>query len=201
MPSKKTSVPKKEAETTPVYDPFDPAMLRLSGKDRDGIGIESTLVELQCRKPKRQEWVRTNPDCGDVFALLKLEDTGEFYLVPPEYHLHSELLDMIRPYHIQWTINRQGATFLWPVAVESGDGAGNSWSASARKCQIMAEEQWVSPRSDKVAGAYVAKTSKTALSDPEWPDSDMRTLLQLCFSARIIDSADHQVIKMLAGEV
>ena len=193
----KTAKPKTEEK---VFDPFDPEALKLSEKDRRELGVQITLVELQCRKPGKQEWVRTNPELVLDTSLLKLEDSGEFYLVPPDLRLHSDIFEMAKPYRIQLAVTRAGSPFLWPAVIPEDGGAGASWHRSALQCQKLAETEWTRVVSDRGANAYVPRTTTADLPDPKWPDNNMRSLLELSFRARVIDSPDHAILKMLRGE-
>lgn len=136
------------------FDPFDPESLKLTEKDRGDLGVDITMVELPCRKPNRQEWVRTNPDRQIETVLFKLEESGEFYLVTPEMRPHSDLFETAKPFHIQLAVNRAGSPFLWPAQIPDEGGAGASWHRSGLNCQKLAEDHWVRVVSDRSASSY-----------------------------------------------
>ena len=199
----KPSTAPKSSEADPVIamDPFSPEALTMEGKDISEMGVKTVLVELACRKPGKQEWVRTHPDLCLDCALLKLEDSNEFYLVVPEMTLDPTLFEMAKRYHIQLATTRAGSMFFWPVPVPEEQGSGISWHRSGIKCQRIAQDNWTRVKADMAAGAYTPLVAMADLPEPEWPTLDMRSLLELCFKARMIDSEDHSVLKLLRGEV
>jgi hypothetical protein len=200
MTNKSSKQDAAEKTATQAPDPFSPEAVRISEKDRSELGVKVTLVELACRKPNKQEWIRTDPNRVIDASLLKLEDSGDFYLVTPEMRLHSELFEMVKPYRIQLAVTRAGSPFLWAAAIPSEDGgAGVSWHRSGLQCQKLAETEWIRVQSDRGASAYVPRTTKADLPDPKWPSMDLGGLLKLCFHATLIDSPDHPVVKMLGG--
>jgi hypothetical protein len=136
-------------------------------------------------------------------VLLKLEDSDEFYIVSGDMRLHSDLFEVIQKFRIQLTVNRTGSWFFWPARIpeDGGGGAGASWHRSALECQRRAEVEWIRMVADRGAGAYVIHTAAVELPEPKWPSNDMGSLLELSFKARLIDNPDHQVLKMLRGEV
>lgn len=192
--------PGTTTESEKAFDPFDPENLKLTDADRADLGVTPVIVEMPSRKPKKQEWIRTHPDRVSETALFKLEESGEFYLVVGEARGHAELLDQAKPFRVQLAMNRAGSAFLWPAQVPEEDGAGASWHRSGINCQRKAEGQWLRIVSDRAAGCYVPRVTQAKIPEPKWPDMSMRDLMELCFGARVIDSPDHPVIKMLAGE-
>ena len=192
----------EEHEKPAAVDPFDPDGLRVTSADKADMGVETVLVEVPCRKPGRQEWIMTNPELSLDTYLLKLEDSGEFYLVAADMQHHPDLFEMARPYHLRLAINRAGSVFLWPVPIpEDGTNSpGVSWHRSARKCQDLAAERWIRVTADMSAGAYVTRITAAKLPAPKWPDQNLRGLLRLSFGAMCIDTTDHPILKMLRGE-
>lgn len=192
---------KKPATQAKAFDPFDPESIRLAEQDRVTLGVDAVCVEMQARRPKRQEWVRTHPTKVADTCLFKLEEADEFYLVVPDMRPHSDLFEMTAPYRIQLATNRAGSPFLWIARYPADDGgAGSSWHRSGLNCQRLAETQWIRVTADRGAGAYVPHTTTAKSPDPKWPGNSMRDLLELCFRARVIDSPDHLILKMLRGE-
>ena len=195
MVSKKGAKPEAKQ-----FNPFDPEALKLTEKDHAELGVHVTLVELQCRKPGKQEWIRTHPEMKLETSLLKLEDSNEFYLVAQGMRLHADLCEMAKPFHIQLAVTRAGSPFLWPCPIPAEGNAGTTWHRSGLQCQNLAEREWIRVVADRGTSAYVPRTTLAEIPEPKWPDRDFESLLELCFHARHINSDDHAVLRMLRGE-
>ena len=179
MPTRKkksTTKPAAEqpAEEIVAMDPFSPEALTMDGKDISEMGVKHVLVELACRKPGKQEWVRTHSEHVLDCALLKLEDSGEFFLVVPEMTLDPTLFEMAKRYRIQLATTRAGSMFFWPAPKPDESGSGASWHRSGLKCQEIAQDNWTRVKADMGAGAYTPIVATADLPEPEWPSLDMR---------------------------
>jgi hypothetical protein len=51
------------------------------------------------------------------------------------------------------------------------------------------------------AGSYDVFTASAQLAEPDWPALSLRELLAVAFKERLIESADHPVLKKLRGEL
>jgi hypothetical protein len=60
---------------------------------------------------------------------------------------------------------------------------------------------WVRVRSNLQLGAYEIDLAVGNLGEPEWPDLGISDILKIAFRDRLIDSADHLLIKRLRGEI
>jgi hypothetical protein len=49
-------------------------------------------------------------------------------------------------------------------------------------------------------GAYEVYEASADIPEPKWPEADFRTLIQIAFRERYIDSIDHTVIRRLRGK-
>jgi hypothetical protein len=58
---------------------------------------------------------------------------------------------------------------------------------------------WVRLAADMSLGAYRIYQAEGQLSEPLWPEKTLPELLKLGFKDRIIDSAEHPVVKRLRG--
>ena len=121
----------------------------------------------------------------------------EVFFVAPE--LWAELAGELKPVLLVTAINRQGVTFLWPVPLPDEGGRRNAWAETAREACELAKTAWVRLTADMSLGAYRIYEAEGQLSEPVWPDKTLPELLKLGFKDRIIDSADHPVIKRLRG--
>ena len=61
------------------------------------------------------------------------------------------------------------------------------------------KSSWVRLAADMSLGAYRIYEAEGQLSAPVWPDKSLPELLKLGFKDRIIDSAEHPVVKRLRG--
>jgi hypothetical protein len=182
-------------------DPFDPASLRLSQDFGAECGVKKVLLKVPVRKPTRQEFVRVHPDPDYSLdtALIELKDDREFYLVPPE--LQIELFDETAATRLYTAVNRQGVITLWPCPLPGHDGRTNAWHETAIQAAELAKTRWVRVVSDMSLGGYQPFAAVAELPEPEWPDRAFGDLLRLAFGDRLIDQADHPVIKRLRGEI
>jgi len=189
--------------TPPAPDPFDPAAYRLSGQFNGAMSVKKLLTTVPVRKPDKTWFVRTHP--SEAFrlqtAVIELKEDRETYLVPQ--HLWPELVgeSALKPMLLVTAVNRQGVVFLWPCRMPGEDGRLDSWSESAVEAVKLASEGWVRVKSNMSLGAYEPFLACGELSEPEWPDTDLGGLLKVAFRDKLINSADHPVLRKLRGEV
>jgi hypothetical protein len=186
-------------EPIPDIDPFDPAVLR-KALNYEAIGVKQEIATLRIHKPPKQEYVRVHPS-EDYLAevpLLELKEEREFYLIHPA--MQAELEEEIVFYRLYLAIGRSGVPFLWPVRLPGPDGKQNPWHESAEKIALLGRTKWVRLVPKPAAGMYVPLTGSESLPGPDWPElPSMRDLLRLAFGDRLIDTADHPVIRRLRG--
>lgn len=190
-------------DTTPessAPDPFDPELLRVSA-DMAEVGIKKVITTVPCRKPGKQEFVRTRAGEGNSLNTLILEDqeTRDCYLVAPglrEYVLQDSV--MVR---LTMAVTRSGDLFLWPLKLPGPDGRSCRWHESALVAAQRAETSWVRVAANMSSGCYDVYEAQGIKLEPEWPELSFRELLRLCFKDRLIDSPDHPFLKRLRGEV
>jgi hypothetical protein len=178
-------------------DRFDPVRLRLS-QDFTEIGVKKLLLTVPVRKPHSQEWVRVRP--GDDWrletAILELKDERETYLLDPS--LWDELAIEIVLKVLFVAISRQGVLFIWPVKLPQSDGRQDAWSRSALAAAERAMTRWIRVLSNLNLGAYEVR--EAGAPDPTWPEEDLRSLIEIAFRDKFIDSIDHPVIRRLRGK-
>jgi hypothetical protein len=97
------------------------------------------------------------------------------------------------------TINRQGVVALWPLAMPDEDGRLHEWGRSALEAAEIAKTRWVRLRSNRNLGAYEVELATVALPDPVWPDIVFAEIVSVAFRGRVIDTADHPVVRALKG--
>jgi hypothetical protein len=190
-------LPRPDATLRDV-DPFDPTALRVT-PDTGAIGVRREILTVPVRKPGKQEFfrVRPGPDWHLDTVVLELSEDRETYLVAPA--LREELAAEGRVARLYTCVSRGGALFLWPVPLPGPDGRANPWHQSAHDIAGRAEERWLRVMSDQAAGMYQAMVATGLADEPEWPDLTLRRMLELAFRERLVDSADHPVVRRLRG--
>src|SRR5262249_47984652 len=146
-----------------------------------------------------QDWVRVHPaeDYRLSVALIVLKDDQESYLVVPS--IKDELVGEWTPHSLYTVINRQAVLSIWPVRLPDSDGRQNEWWRSAREAAELAMGKWVRIKSDRALGAYQLFEAIGSIPDPEWPDLPFMEMLRIAFRDRLVDNADHPVLKRLRG--
>ena len=98
-------------------------------------------------------------------------------------------------------INRQGVVFLWPVRLPGNDGRGHAWNSSALEAANLATTGWVRVAANLSLGAYEVFQATAELPEPDWPEKDFQSLLEIAFKDCYIRSLDHPAIRRLRGEL
>jgi hypothetical protein len=190
---------KPSLHVVPPPDPFDPANLRLDQSFTEGAAVKKLLTSISVRKPGPQDWVRVHPaeDYRLSVALIVLKDDRESYLVLPS--MASELVGEWTPHTLYTVINRQGVLSIWPARLPGSDGRQNEWWRSAQEAAELAMTKWVRIKSDMALGAYQLYEAASSIPEPEWPDLPFMEMLRIAFRDRLVDHADHPVLKRLRG--
>ena len=175
------------------------AAIRLSPAAAATAGTSEVLRHVPVRKPSRTEFVRVHPDAEMQIAtgvFVDREEREVFFVVP---ELRAELAGELKPVLLVTATTRQGMVLLWPVALPDASGRRNAWAETAREACELAKVSWVRLVADMSLGAYRIYEAEGQLSDPVWPDKPLPELLKLGFKDRIIDRADHPVVRRLRG--
>jgi hypothetical protein len=80
-------------------------------------------------------------------------------------------------------------------------GKVNSWSESAHQIAAAARTQWCRIQSNRAINAYEKVVALRGLPEPEWPNLSPTRIIELAFSSQHIDSASHQILLALRGEI
>jgi hypothetical protein len=188
------------SKATSIFDDLD--ALRV-----DNIGSLTGTIEVlshvPVRKPTRTEFIRVHPDPKMSLEASIYEDKEErdtYFVPPPSRHL---LVGYLTPVLISVAINRQGTLFLWPIKLNVDEGTkrggGRAWNETAMAGAEIGRTTWVQLRSDMSLGAYRIRHAGGELPDPVWPSYSLNELLKLGFKDRIIDRAEHPVVRGLRG--
>ena len=179
---------------------FDLERLRLSQDFPSQVGVKKAILTVPVRKPDRQWFIRVHPDPEWRLetAVLELQDErSETYRVDPD--MHSELPGELVPIVLFTGINRQGVVFLWPARLPGEDGRGNAWHRSALEAADLAMKGWVRIAANMSLGAYEVFEATGELPEPEWPEKDFQSLIEIGFKDHFVRSPDHSVIRRLRG--
>jgi len=181
-------------------DPYDPESLRLDQSFVETSGVKKLMTTVPVRKPNNQDFVRVHPDEAYrlTAAIIELKDDREVYLVLP--HVAHQLPGECSPVVLYTAINRQGATFLWPVKLPRPDGKVNEWHRSAAEAAARAMKYWLRVKADMALGAYAMFEASSTIPEPIWPTATLKELLKIGFRDRLVDGLGHPVIKRLRGE-
>jgi hypothetical protein len=99
-------------------------------------------------------------------------------------------------------ISKRGTTFLWPAKLPREDNdAGRRWAETALQAAEQAKNLWVKMHGSRDLGGYEIFRAKGDLGEPQWPSRSFRDLIEIAFRDRLIDRADHPVIRELNGEL
>jgi hypothetical protein len=182
-----------------AVDPFNIDGLRLSQDFGAELGVERVYTSIPVRKPHRQDYFRVRPEEAyrlDL-AVVELAEDREIYALAP--NCRAELFSEAVAVRLHTAITRQGTLFLWPCKLPSPDGRRNEWRTSALAAAELAMSRWVRIVPDMGLGGYQVFKGAADLSEPEWPSLSFQELLRIAFRERMIDRADHPVLRRLQG--
>jgi len=160
---------------------------------------------IPVRKPKKTEWFRVRT--GDEWRIdlpLYEEETGETYLVGPEYlgFLNEQgLIKRAKIYTV--LVYGSGVLFLSHIGLPDADGKINSYNRSRGEAYLKAETEWVRIHANKDLGGYDSWTPESKMAEPEWPSppNTLKEMLAIAFKGRYINTPDHPIINQLRGKL
>jgi hypothetical protein len=183
----------------PVTDIFsDLEALRLSVEDANRLGSEEILAHVSIRRPTNAEFVRVHPDpTMSIATSVFVDPERDTYLVLPA--VRSILVAGVKAVLLTTAVNQRGVVFLWPLALGDGTGRQNVWHETGRQAAEMAKHEWIKLVADMQAGHYRIFKAQGALPDPVFPAKTLDELLRIAFRNRIVEGADHPVVKQSLG--
>jgi hypothetical protein len=185
--------------STVTADPYDLSNLRLSQSFTETVGVKKLLTTVPVRKPNKQDFCRVNASehyRADVL-MVELKEDREAYLVGR--NMVDEMFDEAEPFTLYTAINRQGVVFLWPARLPGSDGKVNEWHRSLHEAAATAVNKWTRVRANMSLGAYESTVAESTIVDPVWPDASFQELIRIGFRDRVIDAANHAVVRRLRG--
>lgn len=188
-------------------DPFDPERYRQAAQYGADVGAKREFKRISVRKPAKTEWVRASDDPAHQLDVMVFKpgdemnaERDEIYLVDPSMVEH--VADDGFMARVFLTVNRFGDPFLWFVRLPEPDGRINPWSETALAAVADAQAGWIKVKANMRMGGYEINRPGPGVNipDPTWPDSSMGELLRLGFQGRVIDNAEHVILKHLRGD-
>ncbi len=203
LPNLEIIMTKNQSLTTvaPATTGFDLSAMRLPANYSAGMGVKKVLNKVPVGKPDKTKFFQVAVDEAFTFRVFLYEDktANETYIVLP--FVQPLLGSLARPAQLHAAIDRTDNPFLIPVILPGEDGQWNSWHESLAQGVEMAKDHWVRLTSNKSIGAYDVNQATAVLPEPVWPGATMEELIKIAFRGKIIDSADHPVIRALQGAV
>jgi hypothetical protein len=136
-----------------------------------------------------------------AYVFIDREEIGsETYFVMPAARPH--ISEHLRPVMLVTCVNRQGVTFLWPIALPDPTNTNNRqnrWGTSALKAMEAAQTSWVKMTAGQ--GSYrVFVAENSDLPGPQWPDRSFIELVGVAFKDTVIADHNHPIVKRLRGQ-
>ena len=187
-----------EAPGLETADPFNPAAFA-APPSQELIAAEKLLVTCKVGKPSRDAFCRASddPTMSLEAYVLKLESTGEVYLLTPG--AAQEVAETAKRVRLTVAIDRQGNPFLWMTHPVPTDGKDNSWHQSMRMAVELAKQQWVRVQSNQAAKGYDVMAAQVAIPEPEWPKHKLPDYLRAGFGENftITDPRDPVLLRLM----
>jgi len=187
-----------------VESDFDLSALKTPVDVLDGnIGVKAHPTTLPVRKPNKNEFVRIRE--GDEFTMpATLITDGERgdteYIVTGEMCGHPIVVEQARHVNLFLAINRQGVEFLWSVPIPGSNGRPPmEWHLSHEEAATLAHTKWIKMVAEQ--NQYCIMEALGELSDPAWKEGSFAEKVQKSFKGRIIDSDEHDIIKLREGRM
>ena len=187
-------------EAMPYHD-TDIQSLRLPPNYGATLGVKKLLIKVSVDKPKKEHFFRTHLSEEMTFCAMLLEqkEVGEKYLASAE--IAQVIPELVRPVRLHAAIDRQNNVFLIPVPLPGESGARNPWHESLAQAVELAKSKWLRISANMHTGGYDVYVAEGPLPDPEWPEVDIETLIEVAFRDKIITTLDHPMVQMLLGRV
>lgn len=183
------------------YPVSDLNALRLPANYGATLGVKKILNTVPVGKPKNSNFFRTNTDASMTFAAMTLEHgkSKETYVVYPSVSI--AVPELVRRVVLHAAIDRQNNIFLIPVQLPNEDGTRNAWYESLAQAVECAKTKWIRISANQNIQGYNIFAADADLPEPDWPDSNIETLIEVAFRGKIINSIDHPVIQALLGRI
>jgi hypothetical protein len=176
--------------------------LRLPDNFNTSIAGVKQPLKATYGKLNRYRFSRVHPDDDFKLGVLLATDKEgdrESYLVLPS--LGALLGSMVTQKILRLAVDNAGVPRLIAEPLLDPNGRPNLWNSAYLNAIKMGETSWVRVESNMEAGQYQVIVAQGDLGPPAWPKQSMDQLVLQCFEGRIIQSADHPLIRQLEGRV
>ena len=153
--------------------------------------------------PGNKAFYRCHPTIETQMGLIELETNGEreTYAVIPEIAETEEAGSVFdcHQYVLRLLVNKDGVLRFWRMRIPSGLRT-NTFETALQVSELM-RTSWVKASYVSSANGYMPITAAADFGQPEWSDEDLDSLLDKAFRGRIIDSLDHDVLRVARGDI
>lgn len=180
-------------------DPFDLAAVKR--QSATSVAVRKTLVVGVKKKIDKSTWFQVCPVPG-MHVEGYLLDPGEmadglFWVSP--FALSDVDDSAVRLYELHLCASKQGAgLFWWAIGLPGEDGRDMECDR-IRRAYATAHGQWMRLEWDQVSRMHNQSIAVAAWPNPDWPNVGVDELIRTAFRGRVIDSADHPVVRQLKG--
>jgi len=158
------------------------------------------ITNIQVRNPKKNEFIRTNPDHNLRFEAMLAEDRGtgggKVYMV--KHDLQAMLYRYLTAKILVPTISSTGVEFLWAVN-DTRDHRGDlsDWAITAQNAVNLAEKMWIKVLPNMLHGQYdvIEPVDAEYFNEPVFSLTDRKVIVGLAFKNHTITSVDHPWVK------
>lgn len=168
--------------------------------------IEQLSVPVYKRLPDGCFWrVRTgeewDPQASEVLLLPRKDGGGgpEFLLVLPEleplFQGDAKLRNLVHYYFLAFAVDSRGRVAWWAVPSRSE----NDWHVSSRIAMRHLIAEWGMMKSNQGTKSYMLEKPVDDLGAPMWPTGSYDDWFVKGLADKVIDSAEHPVLRELQG--
>lgn len=160
------------------------------------LTIDDFLVDLTAfqPKPKIPVCIPRRPfriEKESVRHGYLLCSENQWYLVHPEVALTPGMKGIYKASLYKGLLD-DDTLFLLPVTHPDA-GKSNSWTEAWLEIVAVAEKRWLKASKCEEENRYKGKAIKSSL-EPEWPELDSETCIELAFQNKLITRTDHPVL-------
>ena len=187
------SAPRSKSLTASISD------LRLPQDFENMVNVEEVVTSVSIGKPNWQTYFRVHPewsDCYPIFAKKQDGEADDLYIVNTK--AVPELAPEVTRRLLVPLITRAGSLYIWALRLGTPEKEVDLAAKSAYAAMLKAKTAWV--RIKWNGREFKCSEAKSKLSEPEWPDTTFNEMLNIAFAEKVIDHADHPVVKAFNGE-
>ena len=175
------------------------ARYRLAEGQEALIKGREVLTHVDVAKPKNTTWFRTAEDIERWQVWPLFESEGRTYLIDAELAGALGSDSAIYSARLIPSITDTGKPFFWPLKIPKEGGKVLAWHSTAAAAADRARTCWVRISANMSEGAYSVFEASFD-RQPNWRAESDEELLELAFGDRLIDNAEHPIIRRLLGK-